>query len=276
MFELPEMKRFHFNCGENLKNAKGELKKVRAHNLVLHPKHVFLEYPLGQSIPPLLNSPKGEFCPCCPNRGFITRCVVIALCGCKFHPPYLASLLRGEHYCLCCDWRIDGAYLAQFGIPLMELNKVELQPMTNRLKVLNAGNALFLFGLMISINLGLWIRPEEFFPCNLLGFGASFKFELIFVSELEEEEPLFHNDAPLQEALSHTHCRLDNQEYFLRVAIASPCSPGAKGAPKLVLMTEETMDQMNMFSGARILNLAVDEGTSTVMNLTMRRHTPGV
>jgi len=31
-----------------------------------------------------------------------------------------------------------------------------------------------------------------------------------------------------------------------------------------------------MFSGARILNSTLDEGTSTVMNLTVRRHAPDV
>ena len=64
---LPIAKLRDSHCKRDLEQAKLDLQKVKLQNLVLLLESPFAEYPIGQSIPPMLHLPPHLFCPCCPN-----------------------------------------------------------------------------------------------------------------------------------------------------------------------------------------------------------------
>jgi len=128
--DLVEAKGLSFEANQSLEIASQRLKKIQLQNLVLRPKPVFQVFPEGRSIPPMTHSPVYKFCPCCQNRGFISRAAIVASCGCEFHPFCIVTLLQSGHMaCPRCRSWFDGAWMAQFGMPLTKTMKQEVERM---------------------------------------------------------------------------------------------------------------------------------------------------
>jgi hypothetical protein len=120
-------------CKAAVVESEEKLSKLKTASLVLRPRAPFM-YPTGKSVPELWRT-EPKFCAGCKKQGFVARAVIIASCGCKYHPVCIAQLLADHKYiCPRCEDQFSGAWMAQFGFPLTPWMERDVSNMTTRLE----------------------------------------------------------------------------------------------------------------------------------------------
>lgn len=130
---LPEALKAVAHSKTCVAKAVSNFEKLKGSSFAMRPRAPFV-YPATHSEPPLsITGPK--FCAGCKKKGFVARAVIIASCGCGFHPICIALLLEeNKHMCPCCETAFSGAWLAQLGVPLTSQMEQDVANMKRRLE----------------------------------------------------------------------------------------------------------------------------------------------
>lgn len=120
-------------CKAAVVESEEKLGKLKSASLVLRPRAPFI-YPTGKSVPEMWRT-EPKFCAGCKKQGFVARAVIIASCGCEYHPVCIAQLLaEHKHICPRCEDQFSGASMAQFGYPLTSRMEKDVSNMITRLE----------------------------------------------------------------------------------------------------------------------------------------------